>query len=237
MLIEFLDYQTTPLGILCLRRREISSHPGTIITEVTLNHEFLMSSFLTESERALANRGMDRIGDFWERPPGDIRVLVGGLGLGYTAAEALKSERVGFVEVVEFLPEVIGWTRNGLIPLSAVLNQDSRLKISGGDIYSRLNGPAAETFDLVIIDVDHSPEDVLGEQSNEFYSRAGMQAAGEHLAPGGVLGIWSYAEDSPLLAVMQDVFDDVAVEQVTAWNGLIHENNTDWLFFGRRRKA
>ncbi len=213
------------------------SRPGTIITEVTLNHEFLMSSFLTDSERALANRGLARaIVGVDANCGNDMRVMVGGLGLGYTAAEVLKSTRVGFVEVVEFLPEVIGWTQDGLTPLSDVLQSDQRLSISPGDIYARLAEPATEAFALIIIDVDHSPEDVLGEQSREFYSRAGLQAAMKHLVPGGVLGIWSYAEDSPLLAVMQGIFDDVEVEQVTAWNELIHENNTDWLFFGRRRR-
>ena len=87
--LEILAYEESPLGPLCLRRRELLSQPGTIVTEVTLNHEFLMSSLYTDSERALANLALElHVGE-------NLRVLVGGLGLGYTAREALLSDRVG----------------------------------------------------------------------------------------------------------------------------------------------
>lgn len=235
MPIEILAYEPTPLGILCLRRRELLSKPGTIVTEVTLNHEFLMSSYLTESERGLARLGLDRLDHVV--PPGrqdHLKILVGGLGLGYTAAEFLKSEQVGTVEVVEFLPEVIGWLENDLIPLSSLLKSDSRLTITLGDIYARLAEPALFAFDLIAIDVDHSPQDVLGVQSREFYSEAGLDKARNHLSPGGVLGIWSYAEDTQLLTNMKKVFDDVDAEPITVWNDLIDIEQTDWLFFGCR---
>ncbi len=231
--LEFLAYEPTPLGLLCLRRRELVSIPGTIVTEVTLDNEFLMSSFLTDSERALTTVGLEMVVE--ERKPGEkIAVLVGGLGLGYTAAEALKSDRVNSVEVIEFLPEVIGWMKDGLVPLSPTINTDSRMTVTHEDVYARLTGPALQPVDLVLIDVDHSPEDVLGEQSHGFYTEAGLIAAREHLLPGGVLGVWSYAEDSPLLEKMKSVFRDVRVEQVTVMNELIREEQTDWLFFGRR---
>jgi spermidine synthase len=235
MSIEFLDHRTTQLGVLCLRRRELLSRPGTIVTEVTLNHQFLMSSYLTDSERALATIGLDLSDADEPAPRTPLKVLVGGLGLGYTAAEALKSDRVGALEVVEFLPEVIGWLRDGLIPLAKSLRADTRLTITHGDVYARLASPGHGDLNLIVIDVDHSPEDVLGTQSIGFYSVAGLQKAMAHLLPGGVLGIWSYAEDSPLLANMQQVFADVKVHRVTAWNDLVNEQHTDWLFFGRRQ--
>ena len=99
--LEILAYEPNPLGILCLRRRELLSQPGTIVTEVTLNHEFLMSSLYTDSERAFTRTALRM------HSGGDLRVLVGGLGLGYTAREALCSDRVERVEVVELLPQVI----------------------------------------------------------------------------------------------------------------------------------
>ena len=231
MSIEILAYEETPLGILCLRRRALISQPNTCVTEITLNHEFLMSSYLTESERALASRGLARLPADSERP---IRVLVGGFGLGYTANEALQSPRVESVEVVEYLPQVIGWFHGNLIPLAAKLLTEKRLSISQGDIYHRLGSTPTLPYDLVLIDVDHSPQDVLGPQSHGFYTREGLTTAKAHLVPGGVLGLWSYAEDTPLLAKMQEVFRDVEVEQVSVWNDLIDEEQTDWLFFGRR---
>ncbi|MEC9092986.1 MAG: spermidine synthase, partial [Planctomycetota bacterium] len=135
MSLEILAYETTSLGILCLRRRELLSNPGTIVTEVTLNHEFLMSSYLNESERALARIGLEKVST---SNPNDLKILVGGLGLGYTANECLASEQVTSVEVVEFLPQVISWLEQKLIPLAGPLSADSRLHITEGDIYSRV---------------------------------------------------------------------------------------------------
>ena len=150
---EILAHEMTPLGVLCLRRRELLCEPGTIVTEVTLNHEFLMSSLYTDSERALARTAMQM------HAGADLRVLVGGLGLGYTAREALLSERVAGVEVVELLPPVIDWLRNDLVPLSCELRDERRLVITPGDVFRRLRGPADDLFDVILIDVDHSPED------------------------------------------------------------------------------
>ena len=110
--IEILAHESSPLGLLCLRRRELLSRPGTMVTEVTLNHEFLMSSLNTDSERALAQTALEM------HPGKDLRVLVGGLGLGYTAHETLRSDRVAQVEVVELLPQMIDWLARGLVPLS-----------------------------------------------------------------------------------------------------------------------
>lgn len=227
MNFEILAYEETPLGLLCLRRREILSQPGTLVTEVTLNHEFLMSSYLTASERALTEVGLERVlgGE-------ELRVLIGGLGLGYTAASALDSVMVNHVEVVEFLPQVISWLESGLVPLAERLNADERLEVTHGDIYERLSRPGEQEFELIAIDVDHSPEDVLGEQSQGFYSREGLTRAKSHLTKGGVLGVWSYDESSPLLANMKEVFGTVTVEKVTVMNDLINEEQTDWLFFG-----
>ena len=119
---EILAYDETPLGPLCLRRRELLAEPGTIVTEVSLNHEFLMSSYNTASERALSSVALEM------HDGRDLDVLVGGLGLGYTAREALVPDRVARVEVVEFLPQVIGWLDQGLIPLAGELKADARLQ-------------------------------------------------------------------------------------------------------------
>ncbi|MCP4098152.1 MAG: spermidine synthase [Planctomycetaceae bacterium] len=230
MNFKILAYEDTPLGLLCLRRREILSQPGKFVTEVTLNHEFLMSSYLTASEKALSELGLERVQS--AGTDGKLRVLVGGLGLGYTAASALDSVSVNQVEVVEFLPQVIAWLEDGLVPLAERLNADDRMSVTHGDIYERLSRSGNQEFDLIAIDVDHSPEDVLGEQSQGFYSCEGLERAKSHLIPGGVLGVWSYDESSPLLANMQEVFETVTVEKVTVLNDLIREEQTDWLFFG-----
>ncbi len=230
--LEILAYETTPLGPLCLRRRELLSKPGTCVTEVTLNHEFLMSSMYTDSERALARTALQM-----HTAQGPLKVLVGGLGLGYTAREALQSPRVAQVEVVELLPQVIDWLTNGLVPLStelcSAMSQDGPLIVTQGDVYRRLANPPETHFDIIMIDVDHSPEERLDNLSAKFYTVQGLLNAKQHLAPGGILAVWSYAKSSPFAEALRTVFNQVHVEPVTYENHLIDQQPTDWLFFAR----
>lgn len=225
---EILAYESTQLGTLCLRRREMLSKPGTIVTEVTLNHEFLMSSYHTASERALASISIEK------QPGCGLQVLVGGLGLGYTAQAALESKRVACVEVVELLPEVIRWLADGLIPLADELNAEPRLSVVDGDIYARLWSPPLSLQHVILIDVDHSPDAQLAASSNSFYTAEGFARAAGHLQPDGVLAVWSYAEHSPTLNAMRQALVDVEAHQVTYYNEHVHEEFTDWIFTGRR---
>jgi spermidine synthase len=228
---EFLAHQDTEIGTLILRRRALLSKPGTVVTEITLDHEFLMSSYVTVSERALSRVALEM------HPGASLQVLVGGLGLGYTAWEVLQSPRVARAEVVEFVPAVIDWMRDGLFPLSSRLAATPRLELVVGDVFERLAAPpdpAAPRFDLILIDVDHSPAERLGDSCNDgFYTAEGLRAARRHLAVGGVLGVWSYAESSPFAGALREVFREVRIEPVTFVNDLIDEETTDWLFFAR----
>ncbi len=241
--LEFLAHQHTAIGTLILRRWTLLSKPGTVVTEITLDHEFLMSSYITVSERALARIAL-------EMHAGDpLQVLVGGLGLGYTAWEVLQSSRVARAEVIEFVPAVIAWMKEGLVPLSSRLAAEPRVELVEGDVFRRLAlppDPAGPPFDLILIDVDHSPAEHLGDHLGEhlgehlgdarndgFYTAEGLRAARRHLAPGGVLGVWSYAESSPFAGALREVFREVRIEPVTFVNDLIDEETTDWLFFAR----
>lgn len=226
-LFEILAYEPTELGTLCLRRRELLCEPGTIITEVTLNHEFLMSSYLTASEKALSEVALEM------HSGSDLRVLVGGLGLGYTASAALESDRVARCEVVEYLPQVIDWLRQDMVPLSEKLNAEPRLNVTRSDVYQRLLGPPTVTHDLILIDVDHSPDENLGTANGQFYTAEGLRQAKLHLADNGILGVWSYAESSPFVDALHEVFREVRVEPVTVYNNLVNVEQTDWLFFAR----
>ena len=228
--IEILADEATALGGLCLRRRELLSEPGTVVTEITLDHQLLMSSYYTASERALARVALEM------HAGSELRVLIGGLGLGYTAHEALGSPRVAHAEVVEFLPQVIDWLGRGLVPLAADLNAEARFEVVPGDVYGRLAETptaAAAGFDLILIDVDHSPDENLDESSTSFYSAGGLRLAKRHLAPGGVLGVWSYAASSPFADALREVFREVRLEEVTYENAQEGGDSSDWLFFAR----
>ncbi len=225
--LQILAYETTPLGDLCLRRRELLSRPGTVITEITLDHQLLMSSYNTVSERALASEALAR------HPGQGLSVLVGGLGLGYSAAAVLQSVRVQRVQVIELFPAVVGFLREGLVPLSAELLADPRFGVREGDVFTTLREQADEGWDLILIDVDHSPEDHLGAGNESFYTESGLARARHHLAPGGILAVWSYAESSPFVDALRAAFAVVEVVPVSYLNDLVDEWHTDWLFLAR----
>lgn len=224
--LDVLAYEKSPIGMICLRRRELVSAPGTIITEITVDHELLMSSYHTASERALASCTLDR------HAGSELRVLVGGLGLGYTAQEALHCPRVAKVDVVEYLPQVVDWMRAGLVPLSEELCGDDRCEVIQGDVYAMLAAEAERRYDLILIDVDHSPDERLGEENAAFYTEPGLQRAKQHLAPGGILSVWSYAESSPFERALRGVFPRVELVPVNFENEVAEESETNWLFLG-----
>ncbi len=224
--LKILAYEDTDLGPLCLRRREMLSEPGTVVTEVTLNHEFLMSSYNTDSERAISNRSTEIHGG------SNLKALVGGFGLGYTAKELLTDQRVASVEVIEYLPQVLQWLKGGLIPLSDELNDADGLRLTSGDVYQYLLDEPQQHYDLIVIDVDHSPADQLGSEEHVFYTKAGLKAAKKHLADGGILAVWSYAESSSFSEALDLTFSQTHVEPVRTFNPMVQEEQTDWLFFG-----
>ena len=137
------------------------------------------------------------------------------------------------VEVVEFLPQVIDWLDRGLFPLAEELKADVRFSVTAGDVYARLAQPPGGPFDVILIDVDHAPDENLADSNTGFYSEEGLQRAKAHLAGQGVLGVWSYAESSPFADALHRVFQSVTVKPVTFKNDLIDQVVTDWLFFGR----
>src|SRR5205809_145234 len=109
--VEELGYQETPLGELTLRRRAEPLLGDEAVYEVKIGDEYLMSSLFTEAERQLAVLGLAGLGE-------DLDAVVGGLGLGYTAAEALKDARVRRLLVIDLFQAVIDWHEHGLLPVS-----------------------------------------------------------------------------------------------------------------------
>jgi len=206
---EELDCRPSALGELILRRRRPASMPGQWVYEVKLDGRFLMSSLVADSEQALGKRALARVG-------GDgLRVLVGGLGLGCTAAAVLDDARVRELTVVELLPEVIGWHRRGLVPLGARLCGDPRCRIEQGDCFARLRDGAAADRDAILIDIDDGPDALLDEAHAAFWSAAGFTAARRCLRPGCVLALWTNAgADAVLRERLDAAFGNADVEEV-----------------------
>jgi len=226
--VQFLASEETSLGMVYLRQRELLSQPGTVLLELLLDHALLMSSCSTHSERALARRAI-------EMHAGEgVHALVGGLGLGYTAREVLRSSNVATLEVVELLQPLIGWFESGLIPLRSELVADPRFSLRQGDVYQLLGGPPARRYDLILVDVDHAPELRLGNSNYAFYTEETLRRVREHLAPGGVLGVWSYAESIDFGHLLERVFAEVRIECETFQNPVVEEEESNWLFLARR---
>lgn len=196
MEFEELDYRNTALGELSLRRRTQIAL-GVEVYEVKLGDEFLMSSLFTEGEIALAQLALAGLG------VGPLDVVVGGLGLGYTARAVLDHSAVRSLMVVEALADVIDWHRRGLVPLGVGLRSDPRCQFLNGDFFALVNSPGIDSrdpdrrFHAILVDIDHSPRHVLHASHGALYRREGLLAVAAHLHPGGVFALWSNDPPEP----------------------------------------
>ena len=205
LMYEELDFRPTPIGDLMLRRRRLIQLGGIDIYEVKLGDYFLMSSLFHEAEVALAQlglAGLDRTGSNKK----DIDVVVGGLGLGYTAARVLEDEQVKRLLVVEYLEGVIEWHETGLVPLGKGLTDDPRCRFVNADFFA-MSRDVTKSFDpetpdkkhdAILLDIDHTPTNVLTQTNTRFYTQEGLAELAQHLKPGGVFGLWAdgFPQDS-----------------------------------------
>jgi spermidine synthase len=204
---EELDWSESPIGDISLRRRrEPSLHVE--VYEVRLGDEYLMSSLFTVAEIELARLGLASLsGD-------DISVVVGGLGLGYTARAVLEDPRVADLVVVEALAPVIDWHQRQLLPFAAELTSDPRTRLVQGDFFAMVSAERGldpdqpgRRFDAILVDIDHTPRHVLHPSHALFYEPAGLRRLAAQLLPGGVFGLWSNDPPDPeFTATLADVF-------------------------------
>ena len=188
---EELDYRPTAIGVLSLRRRRHLA-TGVDIYEIKLGDEFLMSSAFTVAEIELARLGLAALAR------AGLDVVVGGLGLGYTAQAVLENPDVRSLIVVDALPEVIEWHQQGLIPLGRQLTGDPRCRLVQGDFFAMSHsidgfdpGAPRRRFDAVLVDIDHSPTNLLHPRHAALYTPEGLKRLAEHLHPDGVFALWS----------------------------------------------
>jgi spermidine synthase len=212
---EEIDRRPTAMGEITLRRR-LEPTLQIDVYEVKLGDEFLMSSLFTVAEVALATLALG------ELPGTDLDVVVGGLGLGYTARAVLDDPRVGSVQVVEALGEVIGWHERHLVPFASELTSDDRCHLIKGDFFAMVAdrsgfGPyAPERCHAILVDIDHTPRHLLHASHAGFYEAEGLRRLAEGLHPGGVFGLWSDgAPDAEFVAVVGDVFASCDAHVVT----------------------
>ncbi len=212
---EEIDHQSTPMGEISLRRR---LEPTLLVDvyEVKLGDEFLMSSLFTATEEALAHLGLAACSG------GGLDVVVGGLGLGHTAKAVLDDARVSRLQVIETLPQVIGWHRDGLVPLGAELTSDERCSVIEADFFALaaegledgVDGP--KCFDAILVDIDHTPSHHLNSRHADFYRPDGLARVRAQLVPDGVFALWSDdPPDTNFVGLLEQVFSTATAHVVS----------------------
>ncbi len=234
---EELDYQETPLGAISLRRRAEPRLEGKILYEVKLDDEFLMSSLFTEAEIQLARLGLA------ELEGTDLDIVVGGLGLGYTAVAALENPSVRSLLVVDVMEPVIGWHRQGLVPLGETLMSDPRCTLVHADFFEAAASSgigfdgtdANRPVHAVLLDIDHSPSHWLHPGNGAFYSLRGLRDLAGKLHSGGVFALWSNdPTDTGFTRLLDTVFYSSKSHVVTFPNPYTLGESTATVYVARK---
>ena len=156
---------------------------------IMLGDNELMNSRLSGSEEALATLSAARIS-----PNVAPKILIGGLGMGFTLRAALKAlPPSARVEVAELVPAVIAWARGPMAKVFAGSLNDSRVTIREGDVGQMIRSGAA--YDSILLDVDNGPDGLTRKANDGLYDAPGLAAARKALKPGGVLAVWSSGPD------------------------------------------
>lgn len=230
-LFEELANAETAMGTVSLRRRREPSRKIDVY-EVKLGDDFLMSSLFTVAEVELARLALDAL------PHGELDVVVGGLGLGYTAQAVLQDERVSSLVVIEALADVIDWHDRRLLPDVAELTADARSRIVHGDFFAMCAsdggfdpGEPGRLFDAVLVDIDHSPRHVLQPQHAEFYTARGVGDVAHRLIDDGVFALWSNDPPDPeFLDLLTRTFQTARAQVVTFPNFLTGGESSNTIY-------
>jgi spermidine synthase len=157
---------------------------------IMLGQNELMNSRLSGSEEALATIACERIRD--RKAP---RILIGGLGMGFTLRAALAAlGPAARIVVAELVPAVVAWARGPMAEVFADSLTDPRVSIREADV-GHLIRSEASAFDAILLDVDNGPEGLTRKANDALYDLKGLSAARAALRPGGVLAVWSSTQN------------------------------------------
>tara|TARA_B100000963_G_C22481132_1_gene604753 strand:- start:110 stop:784 length:675 start_codon:yes stop_codon:yes gene_type:complete len=182
--IKLADTKTADGGILSLFEQD-----GDY--SISFDGQELMHSRLNASEKLLGELGLARL-----KMQSIERVLVGGLGLGFTLQRVLSTIRRDCqIDLVELLPDVIDWNRNHLSKLNGYLLKDARVKAIAQDVIQTIRDAEPEKYDAIILDVDNGPIAMVSPGNDSLYSQAGLSGLFRALRPGGRVVVWSAGPD------------------------------------------
>jgi spermidine synthase len=239
---EELDWRQTSIGEVSLRRRREPTLDVDVY-EVKLDDEYLMSSLFTVAEVELARLGLAALSGSG-LADSELDVVVGGLGLGYTAVTVLEHERVRSLTVIETVPEVIDWHRRELLPDVAGLSRDPRCRLVNGDFFAMVAGDdgfgqeTPERLHAVLLDIDHTPRHVLHPSHSGFYTADGLRRVERLLHPEGVFALWSDdPPDEEFGLVLGEVFASWVAHVVAFDNPLTGGESTNTVYVARKKPA
>lgn len=151
----------------------------------------IMSTTSTLSERNLAE-----IGCVYLSGIAHPRILIGGLGLGFTLKRVLElANKVATVHVVELLPEVVAWNREFLRAVNGALLQDPRVEVFVADVFNIIKRGGRAQYDVILLDVDNGPTSFIQSKNERLYDRRGFNLIRASLKPGGRVAFWSAVEE------------------------------------------
>jgi spermidine synthase len=194
--VETIARSAGPRGEVVLQRR---IDEGRSVEELIINGAFAMDSSETSTERLLAEVALPR--------HHAARVLIGGLGLGYTVT-AVAAKQVDRIDVVEIEQCLIEWAYQGATSTLAAVTVDPRVLLYAGDVRLVLDGTSAEPvgpWDAIVLDVDNGPDFLIHEENRELYTAASLSAAYGQLTAGGTLAIWCQHPAPALLSLLQGI--------------------------------
>lgn len=171
-------------------RLTLHEHDGEYFMK--LNGRQLMSTSSTASELILADRACAFLS-----PKSESRVLIGGLGLGFTLKRVLElAGPYVRAQVAELLPEVVAWNREFLDPVNGALLNDARVEILTADVFAIIRRAANDPYDAIMLDVDNGPASYVQTKNSRIYKRRGLDLIRRALKPRGRAAFWS-ASDEP----------------------------------------
>ncbi len=170
-------------------RLSLHEHDGDYF--IKLNGRQLMSSTSTTSEILLAQEACQNLGRSASR-----RVLIGGLGLGFSLKRVLEMiGKIGVVHVAELIPEVIEWNRKLLAAVNGELLNDRRVKVFTEDVFQIIRRVESDRYDAILLDVDNGPTSFVQARNAQIYSRRGFNRIANALQPGGRVAFWSATDE------------------------------------------
>ncbi|WP_431774866.1 spermidine synthase [Streptomyces cucumeris] len=212
-----LDRRDGPYGEVVLRRRG-TADGGDAVFEIIANGCFLMDTSDGRSERLLVRAALDALPAGRPAPA----LLIGGLGVGFSLAEAAGEPRWGRIAVVEREEAVVDWHRDGpLAAVSATALADPRTAIVRADLVAHLRAPDAPVYDALCLDIDNGPDWTVTEDNTGLYSPAGLAACAARLTPDGVLAVWSARPSAAFEESLRNAgFSRVRTEEITVARGV-----------------